>query len=133
MPVATADSTKSPIAADAEARRLDPNVPTSIDQTILMTGDIDRLPGIALPSVVAGADDGIRAIGLGLAGRQRRGAAAARRYMRSASRIPVFKLWIDYLDAWLDRRTTDMLGFRVAFTQAEDSRRTLKRSSKRDG
>jgi eukaryotic-like serine/threonine-protein kinase len=103
------------IAAHAEARRLDPNVPTSIDQTILMTGDIDRLLGIALPSVVAGADDGIRVIGLGLAGRRDE---ARRRLdmMRSASRIPVFKFWIEYLDAWLDRRTTDMLGFRVAFT-----------------
>jgi eukaryotic-like serine/threonine-protein kinase len=103
------------IAAHAEARRLDPNVPTSIDQTILMTGDIDRLLGIALPSVVAGADDGIRVIGLGLAGRRDE---ARRRLdmMRSASRIPVFKFWIEYLDAWLDRRTADMLGFRVAFT-----------------
>ena len=31
------------IAAHAEARRLDPNVPTSVEQTLLMTGDIDRL------------------------------------------------------------------------------------------
>ncbi len=104
------------IAAHAEARRLDPNVPTSIDQTILMTGDIDRLLGIELPSVVAGADDGIRVIGLGLAGRRDE---ARRRLadMRSASRIPVFQFWIDYLDAWLDRRTADMVGFRIAFTK----------------
>ena len=31
------------IAAHAEARRLDPNVPTSLEQTLLMTGDIERL------------------------------------------------------------------------------------------
>jgi eukaryotic-like serine/threonine-protein kinase len=104
------------IAAHAEARRLDPNVPTSIDQTILMTGDIDRLLGIELPNVIAGADDGIRVIGLGLAGRRDE---ARRRLdvMRSASRIPVFMFWIDYLDAWLDRRPADMLGFRVGFTK----------------
>jgi tetratricopeptide (TPR) repeat protein len=104
------------IAAHVEARRLDPNVPTSIDQTFLMTGDIDRLLGIQLPSVVAGADDGIRVIGLGLASRRDE---ARRRLdvMRSASRIPVFKFWIDYLDAWLDRRPADMLGFRVGFTK----------------
>ena len=104
------------IAAHAEARRLDPNVPTSVDQTILMTGDIDRLLGIQLPSVVAGADDGIRVIGLGLAGRRDE---ARRRLadMRSATRIPVFQFWIDYLDAWLDRRPADMRGFRVAFTK----------------
>ena len=111
------------IAAHAEARRLDPNVPTSIEQTMLMTGDIDRLLAHQpLPSVVAGADDGIRVIGLGLAGRRDE---ARRRLadMRSASRIPVFQSWIDYLDAWLDRRTTDMVGFRIAFSQAEDPRR----------
>ena len=34
------------IAAHAEARRLDPNVPTSVEQTLLMTGDIDRLLAI---------------------------------------------------------------------------------------
>src|SRR4029453_4942503 len=75
------------IAAHAEARRLDPNVPTSIDQTILMTGDIDRLLGIQLPSVVAGADDGIRAIGLGLPGRRQEGRPPLPS-LRSASRIP---------------------------------------------
>ena len=58
------------IAAHAEARRLDPNVPTSFEQTLLMTGDIERLLAVEPPPVVAGADDGIRVIGLGLAGRR---------------------------------------------------------------
>ncbi|NOT32850.1 MAG: hypothetical protein HOP12_01635 [Candidatus Eisenbacteria bacterium] len=31
------------IAAHHEARRLDPNVPTSLEQTLLMTGDLERL------------------------------------------------------------------------------------------
>jgi serine/threonine protein kinase len=95
------------IAAHAEARRLDPNVPTSLDQTLLMTGDLERLLGIELPLVVAGADDGIRVIGLGLAGRREE----ARRMllnMRGASRIPVFQSWTDYLMAWLERRPADM-------------------------
>ena len=39
------------IAAHAEARRLDPNVPTSLEQTLLMTGDIDRLLAIEPPPV----------------------------------------------------------------------------------
>ena len=55
------------IAAHAEARRLDPNVATSLDQTLLMVGDIERLVAADPPRVVAGADDGIRVIGLGLA------------------------------------------------------------------
>jgi hypothetical protein len=95
------------IAAHAEARRLDPNVPTSLDQTLLMAGDIDRLLSIEPPRVIAGGDDGIRAIGLGLAGRrdEARGKLMA---MREFSRIPLFETWIDYLMAWLDRRTEDM-------------------------
>jgi tetratricopeptide (TPR) repeat protein len=95
------------VAAHAEARRLDPNVPTSVEQTLLMTGDIDRLLAVVPPRVIAGADDGIRVIGLGLAGRR----DEARRKlleMRQASRIPLFQAWIEYLTAWLDRRTEEM-------------------------
>jgi serine/threonine protein kinase/tetratricopeptide (TPR) repeat protein len=96
------------IAAHTEARRLDPNVPTSVEQTLLMTGDIDRLLAIEPPRVIAGADDGIRVIGLGLAGRR----DEARRKlvdMRESSRIPIFRTWIDYLMAWLDGRPADMI------------------------
>lgn len=96
------------IAAHAEARRLDPNVPTSMEQTLLMAGDIDRLMSMEPPSIIAGADDGIRVIGLGLAGR--RDEARQRLLdMRKASRIPIFETWIEYLTAWLDRRAQDML------------------------
>jgi serine/threonine protein kinase/tetratricopeptide (TPR) repeat protein len=96
------------IAAHAEARRLDPNVPTSLEQTLLLAGDIDRLTSLVPPAVVAGADDGIRAIGLGLAGRREE----ARRLvlaMRQPSRIRTFQSWIDYLLVWLDGRADEML------------------------
>jgi TolB-like protein len=96
------------IAAHAEARRLDPNVPTSFEQTLLMTGDIDRLLAVAPPRIVAGADDGIHVIGLGFAGRR----DAARRKleeMRRASRIPLFGAWMDYLASWLDGRSEDIV------------------------
>ncbi len=96
------------IAAHVEARRLDPNVPTSFDQTLLMSGDIDRLLGTDSPRVVAGADDGIRVIALGLAGR-REEARRTLNGMRQSSRIPIFEAWIDYLTAWLDRRPADMV------------------------
>jgi tetratricopeptide (TPR) repeat protein len=96
------------IAAHFEARRLDPNVPTSHEQTLLMTGDIERLLAIERPLIDAGADDGIRVIGLGLAGR-RDEARRALADMRHASRIPVFESWTEYLLAWLDRRPADMV------------------------
>jgi eukaryotic-like serine/threonine-protein kinase len=95
------------IAAHAEARRLDPNVPSGLEQTLLMTGDIDRLLTLEPPRIVAGADDGIHVIGLGLAGRRDEARTRLER-MRHASRIPLFAAWIDYLAAWLDRRPNEM-------------------------
>jgi tetratricopeptide (TPR) repeat protein len=103
------------IAAHEEARRLDPNVPTSFEQTVLMTGDIERLMAVKPPAVVAGGDDGIRVIGLGLAGRRdeaRRGLVA----MGQAPRTPAFVSWIENLAAWLDRRPADMLAAVSAFS-----------------
>ena len=59
------------INAHAEARRLDPNVPTTIEQTLMLSGDLDRLLGLE-PRVgnPGGGDYGIKIIGLGLAGRR---------------------------------------------------------------
>ncbi len=96
------------IAAHAEARRLDPNVPTSVDQTLLMAGDVDRLIDMETPTLTAGADDGIRVIALGLAGR-REEATRKLQGMREAHRIPLFESWIDFLRAWLDRRLDEVL------------------------
>jgi non-specific serine/threonine protein kinase len=96
------------IAAHAEARRLDPNVPTGLDQTLLMAGDIERLMATEAPAVVAGADDAIRVIGLGLAGRLDEARERLLRIQPSA-RIPTFQAWIDHLAAWLDRRRADMM------------------------
>ncbi len=96
------------VAAHHEARRLDPNVPTSIEQTLLMIGDLERLLAMERPTVVAGADDGIRAIALGLAGR-RDEARQILLDMRRPARIPAFLSWIDLLLAWIDGRTADMI------------------------
>src|SRR6186713_125419 len=84
------------IAAHVEARRLDPNVPTSLEQTTLMMGDIERLKGIRQPVVVAGADDGIRVIGLVLTGR-RDEARRALVEMRRIPRVPAFQVWTEVL------------------------------------
>jgi serine/threonine protein kinase/tetratricopeptide (TPR) repeat protein len=104
------------IAAHAEARRLDPNVHTSVDQTLLMAGDLDRLLASRPPAIIAGADDGIRVIGLGLAGR-RDEARQKLLEMRESSRIPLFATWIEYLMAWIERRPDQMAGRMSALTQ----------------
>ncbi len=95
------------VAAHAEARRLDPNVPSGLEQTLLMMGNIEQLLAVERPPVIAGGDDGIRVIGLGLAGR-RDEARRALLGMREGSHIPLFVAWTDYLMAWLDRRPEAM-------------------------
>lgn len=95
------------LAAHAEARRLDPNVPTSVDQTLMMRGDLDRLLATVPPPLIAGGDDGIRVIGLGMAAR-REEARTLLSSMRQRSRIPLFDAWTDYLAAWIDRRRVDL-------------------------
>jgi non-specific serine/threonine protein kinase len=95
------------IAAHAEARRLDPNVPTSVEQTWMMMGDLDTLLSFEPASLVAGADEGIRVIGLGLAGRRDEAKRALIRMRRA--HIPAFQSWTEFLLAWLEGRTEDML------------------------
>ena len=103
MPVATADSMHESIAAHAEARRLDPNVPTSLEQTLLMAGDIERLLAVQVPSIVAGGDKGIRVIGLGLAGRHDEARNALLEMRQASNQIPAFQMWTGHLLTWLDR------------------------------
>jgi serine/threonine-protein kinase len=95
------------IAAHAEARRLDPNVPTSVEQTLLMAGDIEHLQAVEPSPFVAGADEGIRVIGLGLAGRRDEARKALLRMRRA--HIPAFQSWSEFLMAWLEKRIPDMM------------------------
>jgi eukaryotic-like serine/threonine-protein kinase len=97
------------IAAHSEARRLDPNVPTSFEQTVLMTGDIERLLNIERPSKVVSSDDVIRVIGLGLAGRYDEAGERLAQLHQIAGQIPAFRLWTSHLRMWLDRSGTAML------------------------
>jgi serine/threonine protein kinase/tetratricopeptide (TPR) repeat protein len=96
------------IDAHTEARRLDPNAPTTIEQTVLMTGDLDRLLGLGPRTYnPGGGDQGIKVIGLGLAGR-REEAREVLLNMTQMARIQTFHTWMSYLQAWLDRRIADM-------------------------
>jgi serine/threonine protein kinase len=97
------------LAAHREARRLDPNVPTSAEQTVLMTADIDRVLAFD-PAPLGSGDDVIRVIGLGLAGR-REEALRVLGDVKRAARLPTFQTWAEYLVAWLERRPQDMFPF----------------------
>jgi serine/threonine protein kinase/tetratricopeptide (TPR) repeat protein len=96
------------LLAHLEARRLDPNVTTSVEGTLLLMEHVDRLVSVQRPAIAAGADEGIRVMGLGLAGRLEE-AREALAQMRHAP-IPSFQAWSQFLRAWLENRPTDMLG-----------------------
>jgi serine/threonine protein kinase/tetratricopeptide (TPR) repeat protein len=91
------------LAAHVEARRLDPNAVTSLDQTLLTAGHMDRLLAGQRAAVDGGADEGIRIMALGLSGR-REEAREALHKMRGAMRLAAFQVWADHLLAWIDRR-----------------------------
>lgn len=95
------------MAAHEEAKRLDPNVPTSVEQTVMMTGDLDRLLALELQPRSPGADQGIKIIGLGLAGQRDRARQLVDGIVPS-SQVRVLQTWKSYLYAWLDYRLDDM-------------------------
>jgi tetratricopeptide (TPR) repeat protein len=105
------------IAAHQEARRLDPHIRTSVEQTILMTADIERLLAIERRPL-GGGDEVIRVIGLGMAGRYDE-ARRELRVMREAIQIQAFMVWTDFVLAWLDRDPTEMLRRRRALGDLE--------------
>ena len=98
------------IAAYAEACRLDPNVPTSVGQTLFMTGDFERLLAVEPPPLGSGGDEWIQAriTALGLAGRREESRHLLAE-MQQAPRVTAFQAWGDFLRAWLDRCPADML------------------------
>jgi TolB-like protein len=95
------------LAAHLEARRLDPNVATSLDQTLMMAGQMDRLLARERAAVDGGGDEGIRIMALGLAGR-RDEARTALSALRGRTGVQAFEFWADNLLAWLDRRPDEM-------------------------
>ncbi len=96
------------IAAHEEARRLDPNVPTSIEGTILMTGDVERLLATQRPPGTAGSDSVLKVIGLGLAGRREEALRSLDEH-RKAAQLSTFQAYAGTLEAWLRRQPADMI------------------------
>jgi tetratricopeptide (TPR) repeat protein len=103
------------IGAHAEARRLDPNVTTSLTGTLLMNGDLDRLLTHDEPGAEPSADEGLFVMGLGLAGR-RDEARERLRGMSIGKTIPAFQSWSQYLLAWIECKPTEMLAHRLGFS-----------------
>jgi serine/threonine-protein kinase len=96
------------VAAHEEARRLDPNVPTGFEQTLMLACDFDRIVALEPLAGIRGTDEGIRVVALGLAGRREQ-ARDRLLVMQQASRLPAFQLWAGHLRDWLDGRREAML------------------------
>src|SRR5262249_17747095 len=82
-----------------------PNVTTSVEQTVLMTCDIERLLTFQRGSSTTG-DEIIRVVGLGLAGR--RDEARVEHARMKTAQIAAFGPWNEVLLAGIDRRPADM-------------------------
>ena len=93
------------IAAHVEAQRLDPNIVTGFEQTLVRMGDIERLFGVLRRST--GDDEVLRVIGLGLLGR-REEAIEALRHLPQGAEVTAIKPWVRLLTGWLERRPADM-------------------------
>jgi hypothetical protein len=97
------------VAAHEEARRLDPNVPTSVAQTLLMKGELDTILAGGRSRTVGGVDDPVRIIALGLKGNRDEARRALTELRGEAGVLPSFQAWANLLMAWLDRNPADVL------------------------
>jgi serine/threonine protein kinase/tetratricopeptide (TPR) repeat protein len=103
------------IAAHAEARRLDPTAATSVQQTLLLNRDLNRLLAME-PSdrVPGGGDEGILVIGYGFSGRLDEARAELTK-MGQSGPTKTFEMWRSHLASWLDRRPYDIITTLAAF------------------
>jgi hypothetical protein len=73
-----------------------------------MAGDVERLMAVESRPAAVAADSVVRAIGLGLAGRRDEARRCLAEGGRQAARLEVFRIWVDALLHWLDRRPAQM-------------------------
>ncbi|MPY87020.1 MAG: protein kinase [Luteitalea sp.] len=106
------------MAAYEEARRLDPNVPTGVENTLLMNGDLERL--LSLQPL----DPDARVLALGLAGRRDEAREALRQFSQGA--LPqAYRTWLEWMEAWIDRRRDDVLARRQTLSLLHDDPEAL--------
>jgi serine/threonine protein kinase/tetratricopeptide (TPR) repeat protein len=95
---------KQSIAAHEEARRLDPHVPTSLEQTLLVIGDMGHLTDLR------SMEPATRAIALGLAGRRDEARVALDELLKMAppASYRSWTVWTEWLAAWVNLRHGDL-------------------------
>ncbi len=101
------------LAAHEEARRLDPNVPTSLEETLLLSCEYEKVLAVRSARGQDAGEDLNQIVSLGMLGRDEE-ARGVLRAVRGQTRNSVLLAWADYMDAWLDRRPDEMLRIRAA-------------------
>jgi tetratricopeptide (TPR) repeat protein len=95
------------IAAHMEARRLDPKIPTGVEGTLMMNGELERT---VTSDPTAGEDSSQtvgRVIALGSVGK-RDEALKLLRSLPMEKQVPVFHVYVDFMRAWLERKPEEM-------------------------
>ena len=105
-------------AAHEEARRLDPHIASSLEQTLLMSGQYERLQALERDTGMKGGADAARIFALIATGR-RDDALQLLTAAFAATEVPAFRGWAVYFQAWLQRDAE-------AMQAARDSMRHLK-------
>ncbi len=101
------------LAAHEEARRLDRNVPTSLEETLLLSCEYEKVLAVRGARMQDAGEDLNQIVALGMLGRDEE-ARGVLRAVRGQTRTSVLLAWADYMDAWLDRRPDEMLRIRAA-------------------
>ena len=98
------------IAAHEEARRLDPHIETSMEQALLLRGDLVALTQRPHKQIGSGADVA-HVVALGAAGR-RDEAMMLLRSLNVRGPVAAFLSWVQLLMAWLERQPEEMVAAR---------------------
>ena len=96
------------MAADAEARRLDPNIETGVRNTLLLNLDLERLATIPADDLAETGDDSIRHHRAGFVRAPRRGETGDGQDL-GGDAYSGAQVLDGYLTSWLDGRGADML------------------------
>ena len=100
------------IAAHEEARRLDPNIETSLEQALLLRGDVESLMQRSRTPIGSGADVA-HVVALGAIGRHDE-ALRLLRSLKVETPVAAFLSWVGFLQGWLERDPVKMATSRDA-------------------
>jgi non-specific serine/threonine protein kinase len=98
--------------AHLEARRLDPKLETGIAGTLMVNGEMEREMAAGRPVLMERGQEMTRVMVLGTVGR-RDEALRELREIPKENQVPIFRVYADFIRAWLERRPDAMVESRA--------------------